>query len=272
MQKWSIVKVGTSYRIRTFINPTYALDRSTAKNSENNAHLYNSSESSEADQLVEIFEQDGYYKIKLASDNLYLTVSNCHIPVESKITNSNLTTASSNVYWATLSSSEKQKWTLKKLKDEDSTPSNMATSFPKTSFYSAANALYPNCIGECTWYCLGRAHEKFGIKNLPTGNANTWYQTAKNWGYEVTEPSERPVANSIAVWTKGKYGHVAFVESVSGNNVTISEANWYAIGDSRLSNDRCETPPEGTDGELKIMTIEKFRSRYAPFAGCIKLQ
>lgn len=59
------------------------------------------------------------------------------------------------------------------------------------------------------------------------------------------------------------------MESISGDNVTFSEANWYR--DDRLSNGIVNVPPSGTDGQLKTLTKANFKNRYAPFAGCIKL-
>ena len=55
------------------------------------------------------------------------------------------------------------------------------------------------------------------------GNANTWYANAQRAGYAVgTVPRPGAIA-----WTgAGYYGHVAYVESVNGNSVTISEMNY----------------------------------------------
>lgn len=77
--------------------------------------------------------------------------------------------------------------------------------------------------GQCTWYAWGRACEVTG-KQLPCrGNAGTWYNVARNAGWSV---GGEPRADSIAVWS-GNPGHVAYVESVSGNSVTISESNYW---------------------------------------------
>lgn len=80
--------------------------------------------------------------------------------------------------------------------------------------------------GQCTWYCWGRAYELTGINVPCRNNAATWADVARSAGYTV---SSTPRENSIAVWNGGSAGHVAFVENVSGNNVTISEANWGKI-------------------------------------------
>ena len=83
---------------------------------------------------------------------------------------------------------------------------------------------YGQLCYNCTWYAWQRAYEKVGVA-LPgfTGNAKGWYAGAKNKGYAVGDANS-PRENSIAVWTDSSFGHVAFVESVNGNNVTISEA------------------------------------------------
>ena len=74
--------------------------------------------------------------------------------------------------------------------------------------------------GNCTWYAKSRRAD------LPNslGNANTWYSRAKAMGWSVgTAPKKGAVATS----TSGSLGHVAYVEGVSsdGLSVTISEMN-----------------------------------------------
>ena len=80
-----------------------------------------------------------------------------------------------------------------------------------------------NYYGQCTWYVWGRAYELTGKKLPQRGSAYTWGN-----GQTI---SSVPRSNSIAVWTGG-YGHVAYVEAVNGNNVTISEANCALYGGS----------------------------------------
>lgn len=86
------------------------------------------------------------------------------------------------------------------------------------SYYSDSGKLCYNC----TYYAWKRTYDVTGVA-LPgfKGHAKGWYQGAINAGYTV---SSVPRVNSVAVWTDSSFGHVAFVESVSGNNVTISEA------------------------------------------------
>lgn len=73
-------------------------------------------------------------------------------------------------------------------------------------------------FGYCTWYVATR-------RAVPGwwGNAANWYSNAQISGYSV---GSAPRVGAIA-WTGAGYaGHVAYVESVSGGMVTVSEMNW----------------------------------------------
>jgi N-acetylmuramoyl-L-alanine amidase len=73
-------------------------------------------------------------------------------------------------------------------------------------------------FGYCTYYVATR-------RNVPSnwGNANQWYYNAQASGFRV---GSVPVPGAIAWTGAGYYGHVAYVESVSGGEVTISEMNY----------------------------------------------
>lgn len=73
-------------------------------------------------------------------------------------------------------------------------------------------------FGYCTWYVASR-------RNIPSnwGNANQWYYNAQASGFKV---GSVPIPGAIAWTGAGYYGHVAYVESVSGSMVTISEMNY----------------------------------------------
>lgn len=73
--------------------------------------------------------------------------------------------------------------------------------------------------GQCTWYVKNRRPD------LPNnlGNANMWYSNAAARGFAV---GSAPRVGAVATTTAGPYGHLAYVESVSGNMVTVSEMNW----------------------------------------------
>ncbi len=69
--------------------------------------------------------------------------------------------------------------------------------------------------GQCTWY----------VKNRKPSVPEGWHD-ATDWKYYATKAgwtvSSTPVAGAIG-WV---YGHVVYVESVSGSMVTISEMNY----------------------------------------------
>lgn len=82
----------------------------------------------------------------------------------------------------------------------------------------APSGWYP--YGECTWWVstqrpVGRWHDATG-----------WLSSAQAEGYST---GSTPRAGAIG-WT---YGHVVYVESVSGDMVTISEANYDFNGSIR---------------------------------------
>lgn len=76
--------------------------------------------------------------------------------------------------------------------------------------------------GYCTWYVAQKRYVPWG------GNAGTWLYHAKAAGY-ATGRSPRPGA--IMVTTENRYyGHVALVEKVSGDTITVSEMNYAGFG------------------------------------------
>lgn len=87
--------------------------------------------------------------------------------------------------------------------------------------------IYPNGNANCTAYVWQRTYDKLGISLPGWGNAQDWYYNAKNQGYPV---SDNPKADYIVVYGKtsnnASPGHVAYVESVSGNKMTFSEGGY----------------------------------------------
>lgn len=72
--------------------------------------------------------------------------------------------------------------------------------------------------GYCTWYVAQKRFVPWG------GNAGTWLYHAKAQGY-ATGRTPRPGA--IMVTTENRYyGHVALVEKVNGDTITVSEMNY----------------------------------------------
>ena len=76
----------------------------------------------------------------------------------------------------------------------------------------------------CTWYAWKMTYEKKQVALPGWGNANQWYNEAKNDGYKV---GKTPKANSIVVWGNWtKYGHVGYVEKIEGENIYV----WDSTG------------------------------------------
>ena len=75
--------------------------------------------------------------------------------------------------------------------------------------------------GYCTWWV---AHKRY----VPwSGNAWQWYGNAQAYG---TSTGSTPVPGAIMVTWESGVGHVAYVESVSGNSFTVSEMNYQGYG------------------------------------------
>jgi LysM repeat protein len=85
--------------------------------------------------------------------------------------------------------------------------------------------------GYCTWYVAQKRYVPWG------GNAGTWLYHAKSAGYAT---GRSPRVGSIMVSSESWWGHVALVEKVSGNMITISEMNYkgFAKKSSRTLDSR----------------------------------
>jgi len=75
--------------------------------------------------------------------------------------------------------------------------------------------------GYCTWYVSQKRYVPWG------GNAGTWLYHAKAGGYAT---GRSPRVGAIMVTTENRYyGHVAYVEKVSGDTITVSEMNYVGF-------------------------------------------
>jgi N-acetylmuramoyl-L-alanine amidase len=75
--------------------------------------------------------------------------------------------------------------------------------------------------GWCTWYVASR-------RNVPwSGDAHSWYGNAQAYGYAT---GRTPQPGAIMVTWESWWGHVAYVESVSGSCWTVSEMNYRGFG------------------------------------------
>jgi len=75
--------------------------------------------------------------------------------------------------------------------------------------------------GYCTWYVASRRYVPWG------GNAGTWLYNARRYGFST---GSTPRVGAIMVTRESWWGHVAYVERVSGNYVTVSEMNHVGWG------------------------------------------
>jgi surface antigen len=76
--------------------------------------------------------------------------------------------------------------------------------------------------GWCTWWVASKRYIPWN------GNAWQWYGNAQAMGYAT---GSTPAPGAIMVtWENRYYGHVAYVESVSGNTFTVSEMNYRGWG------------------------------------------
>ena len=72
--------------------------------------------------------------------------------------------------------------------------------------------------GYCTWFVAQKRYVPWG------GNAGTWLFNARAHGYKT---GKNPTVGSIVVTTENRYyGHVAYVEKVSSETITVSEMNY----------------------------------------------
>lgn len=123
--------------------------------------------------------------------------------------------------------------------------------------YKPTSQFGPNC----TWNAWNQTYKRLGIALPAWGNANTWYDYAKKAGFEV---GKTPRNNSIAVWEWDKYGHVAFVEKVSGDKIYVWESDAGCID---TENEEYKTCIEnGVSEETDRACAEKYGKRI----GCEK--
>ncbi|MUL64448.1 hypothetical protein BOO86_08240 [Mycobacterium sp. CBMA 234] len=81
--------------------------------------------------------------------------------------------------------------------------------------------------GQCTWGAMQKWFENAGYYPDIHGNARVWADAARARGWTVVD---EPQVRSIAVYPAelpgvSQYGHVAWVNSVSGRSINITEMN-----------------------------------------------
>lgn len=99
---------------------------------------------------------------------------------------------------------------------------------------------------ECVSYAAFKVASTYGWPSYWTrggNNAKNWLSKAKNYGIPT---GSTPRAGSVAVMTSGYYGHVAWVEEVNGNRITISQYN----ADMQGTYSRVTTSASSFDGYI----------------------
>ena len=89
---------------------------------------------------------------------------------------------------------------------------------------SSTGSVMPNCVG----YAWGRAYEILGSRpNLSRGNAQDWFGYNRSGGYySYSTDITKPKLGAICCWSAGNIGHVAVVEKIEGNKVTMSNSGY----------------------------------------------
>jgi|GEM_PF-4918810 len=96
------------------------------------------------------------------------------------------------------------------------------------SFTRESDGLYGFIRRQCTSFVAHCLNTRNGVKfnnyykGQHWGDAKNWGTAAKNAGFTV---DNNPKVGSVAWKVDGQWGHVAWVESVNGNNVTIQQYN-----------------------------------------------
>lgn len=268
-------------KLYTYGSTTKCLDRYKMISSEkhNNADIWTNTDT---ENQVLIFDgANGYVRILLRYvDDHYLRASVNSGTVSQMNSYGNTDEykepeATGNVYWSDDPVDAYACWEAELVPEED----DQVTDFPTYAYFSDANASYKfdnGLVGECTWYCNGRAMEKKARGNICAASAGSWYANA-DASLQRLGPNADPVADSIGCFTK----HVVYIEKVTTENGTkyvyFTEANWYDIGDSRRGNHQYEseyTDITGTDGVLKKMKLSDFKNNRpggGTYQGCIVL-
>lgn len=78
----------------------------------------------------------------------------------------------------------------------------------------------------CTWWVAVWTKVPPGL-----GNANNWYDQAKEWGFNV---GSEPRSGAVGVTTRGRWGHVVLVlETRPDGSILIREGNYDYYGGVR---------------------------------------
>ncbi|MDT8914719.1 CHAP domain-containing protein [Amycolatopsis sp. PS_44_ISF1] len=93
---------------------------------------------------------------------------------------------------------------------------------PQDSIVDDWNMYNRECV---SWNAYNIARHGKSAANY--GNAKYWDDNARQNGFRV---DNNPTVGSTAQTDAGQYGHVAIVDSVNGNTVTVEDYNWDGTG------------------------------------------
>lgn len=85
---------------------------------------------------------------------------------------------------------------------------------------------YRNCTSYVAWHLAAAGVNTGLFRDL--GNAAQWLTAVSGKAGVVI--NHIPSPGAVAVWESGPYGHVAWVDSVSGGGVTVSDYNYAGTG------------------------------------------
>ncbi len=112
--------------------------------------------------------------------------------------------------------------------NEDFIPRTTALDHDDSIYSANFFALYVTAMPNCTTYAYGHAWEVLGHEpDLCHGSSVHWFQNdgVSSNPNDCCERGDEPRLGAIARWDLGQYGHVAVVESIDGDTVTISESD-----------------------------------------------
>ena len=90
--------------------------------------------------------------------------------------------------------------------------------------YNYSNSTDPSHNGNCTWWCCGRLRQTIGTSIPGLGDGANWASNYAAGGGTVASDATNINPGDIICLTDGGYGHVMFVETIDGNNITISQS------------------------------------------------
>lgn len=228
-QRWRAVEQCPGvFVLHSMADERYVLDRYRGASAPQNANLYTeaATEADRRDQQLRFTvcgTADGreICTIALAADGRRL----CIVDGGSGSKNGRTAASTGNVYFGS-GSEQLQKWLVVPAEDEELTVGVRPCGLQYASASYTA-PLNPFARGQCTWHAWGRAREAAGKTltfDIAVGrHGGAWFDHVTNAAAKAAQPVKGRMA--VASWSRGPYGHVAFVERFDGKYVWFTEAN-----------------------------------------------